>query len=286
MDITTDQIKAFLEISRKGSFSGAALHLGLTQAALSLRIKKLEDSIEKSLIIRGKSGLSLTEAGKQFLLFAETFEGLEKEYLGNLLQAGEGKLTGSLRIGCFSTIGRSLILPSLEKLLADNPDVEFSFFVKETHELSGLLQSGEVDFIFLDQEVKREGVLQDLVGFEEFVFVTGKKNKNQEIFLNHDENDLMSFKYFEAIGQPRERLRRRFLDEIYSVMDGVVADLGVSVLPYHLAVEKKGMVVPSPRKKLKSPVYLCYKKRSYYTKLFHAAREAMEEHLKKHLAQS
>lgn len=285
MNFTTDQVIAFIEVARKGSFSKAALQLGVTQAALSLRIKKLEDSLEKSLFVRDKSGVSLTEAGKEFLLFAETFEGLANEYLGNLIKTPGDQITGNLRIGCFSTIGRSLVLPAVSHLLRTNPAIDFSYHIRETHELQRLLLSGEVDMILLDQEIKREGIEHEFLGFEEFVFITSKKSQGSEIHLNHDENDLMSYKYYEAIGEKKERLKRRYLDEIYSVMDGVAAGLGVSILPYHLASERKDILIPTPKKRLKSPVYLCYKKRSYYTRLFRTAKEVIYEHFTKTLNQ-
>lgn len=281
MNFSTEQIQAFLEVTRKGSFSKAATSLGITQAALSIRIKKLEESLEKSLIIRGKAGLTISEAGREFLSFAETFESLAVEYLGQSNKTSQ--LSGNLRVGCFSTIGRSLVLPSLNKLLIENEDISFTFIIKEIHELYPLLQSGEVDIIFLDHQLQKDGFEQHLLGFEEYVFVSGKKKKNQEIYLNHDENDLTSFKYYESIGQKKIKLKRRYMDEIYSVLDGVANNLGVSVLPIHLAEEDKRIVVPHPNKKLKSPVYICYKRRSYYTKVFQEALAAMEKSIKEKL---
>lgn len=283
MNISTEQIEAFLEVSRKGSFSKAALSLGLTQAALSIRIKKLEENLEKSLIIRGKSGLSISEAGRDFLVFAETFESLKNEYIGGTSDGSQ--LSGNLRVGCFSTIGRSLVLPSLQKLLCENQEVSFSFIIKEIHELYPLLQSGEVDIILLDHEFERDGFIQSFLGYEEYVFVSGKKKKNQDIYLNHDENDLTTYKYYESIGQKKSKLRRRYMDEIYSVLDGVATGMGVSVLPIHLAVADPRIIVPHPSKKLKSPVYVCYKKRSYYTRLFQQSLEAIEVFLKHNLKQ-
>lgn len=283
MNISTEQIQAFLEVSRKGSFSKAALGLGLTQAALSIRIKKLEENLEKSLIIRGKSGLSITEAGQDFLVFAETFESLKNEYLGT--SKDSSKLSGNLRVGCFSTIGRSLVLPALQKILCENDNVSFSFIIKEIHELYPLLQSGEVDIILLDHEFERDGFIQTFLGFEEYVLVTGKKKKNQDIYLNHDENDLTTYKYYESIDQKKTKLKRRYLDEIYSVLDGVAVGMGVSVLPIHLANEDSRIVVPTPNKKLKSPVYVCYKRRSYYTNLFQKSLESIEEFMKNKLRQ-
>ncbi len=283
MDIATEQIKTFLEIVRKGSFSKAAVSLGITQAALSIRVRKLEETLEKTLMIRAKSGLTLTEAGRDFQEFAEAFEVLQNEYTHKKVSSG---LSGELRIGCFSTIGRSLVLPAINKLLRDHESIKFSFMVREVRELFPLLQAGEVDIIFLDHELARDGVVQEFLGNEEYVFVTGKKRQNQHIFLNHDPNDPMSFKYFEALGQKKIRLERRYLDEIYSVLDGVSMGIGVSVLPIHLAIDHRGVLIPQPNKKLKSPVYICYKQRAFYPKVVSEAINILKETMSKKLKTS
>lgn len=281
MNIVTDQITAFLEIVRKGSFSKAASSLGITQAALSIRIRKLEEQLEKTLIIRAKSGLTLSEAGREFQEFAESFEVLQNEYIGK--KSGTA-LSGELKIGCFSTIGRSLVLPALQTLLRNHPDIQLTFVIREVRELFPLLQAGEVDLIFLDQPLARDGLVQEYLGDEEYVFVTGKKRMNQHIYLNHDPSDLMSFKYYEALGQKKIRLERRYLDEIYSVLDGVAMGIGVSVLPIHLAKSYKGIVVPHPQKKLKSPVYLSYKQRAFYPRVVTEAIQILKTSLGKQLS--
>lgn len=62
--------KTFLEVIASGNFVNAARRLNVTQSAVSLRIKKLEDLLGQPVFDRVKSGTELTAAGRQFERFA------------------------------------------------------------------------------------------------------------------------------------------------------------------------------------------------------------------------
>ena len=223
MNISREHAKAFLALTRKKSFSTAAETLGITQAALSIRIQRLEDELQHTLIVRSKTGATLTEAGKKFFSYCEMIEGLELEFLDDFTEDNK-KLKGAIRIGSFSTIGRSIVLPVFQNLLRDNSQVHFSYMMKELNELPDLLMSSEMDFIFMDRPLDKEGIESHYLGDEEYVFISSATHQtNQDIYLNHDEKDMMSFRYFDFINQPIKQLKRKFLDEIYSVIDGVAA---------------------------------------------------------------
>jgi LysR family transcriptional regulator, flagellar master operon regulator len=64
--------RTFLAIVEAGTFVRAAERLNITQAAVSARIRSLEDQLRRPLFIRGKTGASLTPAGEQFLRYAPT----------------------------------------------------------------------------------------------------------------------------------------------------------------------------------------------------------------------
>lgn len=282
MKIPSDYLHGFLEICRRRNLTAAAKHLGLTQAALTLRLKNLENLLEETLLIRQKSGVILTEAGVRLLEHAELLEGLEKECLADLHH--EGEVMGTLRVGTFSTIGRSLVLPALTPFLSSHSKVGFHFAVRELRELPSLLHSGEMDIIFLDKELSREGIENTLLGYEEYVFITSKTHKNtSDIYLNHDEEDLMSFRYWENLGEPKKRLNRRFLDEIYSVIDGVADGIGVSILPRHLVNEDSRIKIVTPKKFLSSPVYMVTKKRAYRPRYMQIALDTLTQNLSKTL---
>ena len=68
MQITN--LRTFIAIARAGGFHSAAEQLNITQAAVSARIKALEEHLGQRLFDRGRSGAALTAAGKQFQLHA------------------------------------------------------------------------------------------------------------------------------------------------------------------------------------------------------------------------
>src|ERR1700681_4745829 len=71
VSMTFEQMKIFLEAAHFGSFTYAAERLGLTQSAVSVSIKKLEEKHDVSLFDRSGRRLMLTEAGQVLLNEAE-----------------------------------------------------------------------------------------------------------------------------------------------------------------------------------------------------------------------
>lgn len=71
--------KTFLEVLTTGNFKGAATRLFVTQSAVSLRIKRLEEELGREVFLRNKSGVFLTPAGYQFERFARSMVKLWEE---------------------------------------------------------------------------------------------------------------------------------------------------------------------------------------------------------------
>lgn len=283
MNISRDHAKAFLALTRKRSFSAASEFLGITQAAISIRIQRLEEELQHTLVIRNKTGAGLTDAGKKFLIYCEMIEELEREFLDDFTEDNK-QLKGALRIGTFSTIGRSIVLPVFHSFLRENSQIHFTYMMKELDELPELILNAQLDFVFLDQPFKKEGIESIYLGDEEYVFITSSGSQNnQDIFLNHDEKDMMSYRYFDHLNRPAKQLKRKYLDEIYSVIDGVAEGWGVSVLPEHLIKNDKRIKILNPKKKLASPVYLCFRSRPYYPRVFESALELMKKEIPKRL---
>ncbi|MCC6714201.1 MAG: LysR family transcriptional regulator [Gammaproteobacteria bacterium] len=64
--------RTFLEIVAAGNFARAAERLHVTQTAVSMRVRTLEELLGRKLFVRNKSGASLTTAGEQFMRYAPT----------------------------------------------------------------------------------------------------------------------------------------------------------------------------------------------------------------------
>lgn len=278
MKIAANSLEAFLAVARAAHFSRAAESLSISQSALSQRILNLESQLETTLFVRDRAGARLTPEGEELLRYAQAQESLEEEFLASRKNEG---FSGSLRVGGFSSITRSMLLPALAPLCRQHP-LRLSIFSREMSQLPDLLRQGEADLVVLDHALEREGVKAELLGYEENVLVRSRKWQKKPVaaadfFLDHDAEDLTTQRYLQKFGarkdQAGRKIERRFLDEVYNLVEGVRLGLGQAVLSRHLLEGDKELEIVDPEKVLKTPVWLHYPEQAYYPKLHMAARE-------------
>lgn len=260
MKLSSIQLNAFYAVAQMGSFSKAADKLNITQSALSQRILNLEHELGTALFIRDSSGLKNTETGNRLLMYCQSQFALENEFLENL-----GAETGGiLRIAGISSVMRSIILEKLVPLLNSNPKLGLDFKTRELNELEPALRSGATDYIISTTKIEKADLECFSIYTEENVLVQKKGYKGPRIYLDHDEHDQTTFEYLKST-----KIQRRFLDDIYGIIDGVKLGLGLAVVPAHLIKNHKDIEVIEPHKKAKCTVYVHYFAQSYYTKLHH-----------------
>jgi LysR family transcriptional activator of nhaA len=109
-------LRYFHAIASEGNLTRAAEHLHISQSALSLQLKKLEESLGHALFLRQNKRLVLTEAGKIALDYAEMIFKSGEEMLGTLQREGSGPRR-VLRVGAVSTLSRNFLLAFLQPAL-------------------------------------------------------------------------------------------------------------------------------------------------------------------------
>src|SRR5450830_1815755 len=99
MDFT--QLRAFIAVAREGNLTRAAETLHVTQPAVSLQIKLLQERLQLALFIRTSGGMKLTNEGSKLLPLAERVLQTLQEFHqhANALHTSAGNLTGTLAIG-------------------------------------------------------------------------------------------------------------------------------------------------------------------------------------------
>jgi len=266
MKIPSANLNAFYILSQERNFSKAAKVIGLSQPAFSQRIKALEAYFESTLIIREKNNIQLTDIGQRLLRYTEVQKRIEDEFLETILSsADENELSGQIRIAGFSSINRSILIPTISPILNENPKLSIQIFTSELRELPSLLFSSKADFILHNKEIKKEGIRNIFLGFEENVLVEAKNAINKDIFLDHDETDPTTSSYFKLLGKDSPK-HKRYLDDVYGLLDGVKLGLGSAILPKHL-VEKEFMKIKNKKISLRVPVFLSFQEAPYYTTL-------------------
>ncbi len=266
MKLNSSQLEAFFIIAKLLNFTKAAEALYVTQSALSQRIAKLEEDLGTALFIRDRTSIRLTAAGEQVLRYCQFNEAVESELLAKLRDTNED-LAGVLRIGGFSSINRSLVIPSLKKIMNKNPRLSIQLITKELQDLSSLLKSAEADYVFTNKKSDSPNIESLFLGYEENVLVKLKKAPDTEIYLDHDETDPTTKGYCSQNKIAFKPLNMRYLDDVYGLVDGVKNGFGKAVLPLHLIKNETSLEILHPKKILRVSVYLQFFVQPFYRRV-------------------
>lgn len=120
-EMNYNHLRYFWAVAHDGNLTRTAAKLNLSQSALSVQIRKLEDRLGHPLFERRGRQLHLTEAGRITLDYADTIFDAGKNLLGTLRQRGRPRQV--LRVGALATLSRNFQLQFLSPLLRQ-PDVE------------------------------------------------------------------------------------------------------------------------------------------------------------------
>src|SRR6202048_1708211 len=171
------QIRSFLSIAETLHFGRTAEMIHLSQPALSLQIRALEDEIGVRLFERNRRKTALTAAG---VAFREEVTGALlrlDQAVHNAKLAAKGKL-GILRIGFISTAGNEIVPTIIRQFRELNAEVEFSLRNILTIDQIQMLEAGSLDIGFLRLPLGGHSQLEVVtVHREPFVLVVPSHHK-------------------------------------------------------------------------------------------------------------
>src|ERR1700678_471512 len=171
------QIRSFLSIAETLHFGRTAEMIHLSQPALSLQIRALEEEVGVRLFERNRRKTTLTAAGVAFRDDATAALSQLEQATRRARLAASGKL-GLLRIGFVSTAGSQIVPNLVRQFRKSNPEVEFSLRNILTAEQVRMLESGALDIGFLRLPIGEQSALDVVtVHREPFVLVVPSSHK-------------------------------------------------------------------------------------------------------------
>ena len=140
------QLRAFCHAARHGSITQAAESLGLSQPAVSVHVRELENELDAILFDRGGPGVALTSAGKRLWELAEPLvrgmDGLSVNFMERL----DDTISGRIQLAA-SVAGAAFILPPYIKQFRDRyPEIRLRVKNRPSNEGVKLLLADEVEF--------------------------------------------------------------------------------------------------------------------------------------------
>jgi DNA-binding transcriptional LysR family regulator len=145
-------VEGFVEVARRGNLSRAAEALYVTQPALTARLRSLEDELGAELFVRGRRGMTLTDAGRAFLPYAQRALASLRDgsgLVGELASGGAGELT----LGAAPAISTYVLPALLVRFTARHPRVRLVVRTGHSEEIVEMAVRGEIE-IGLTRELR------------------------------------------------------------------------------------------------------------------------------------
>lgn len=148
-------LRSFVTVAETGGVTRAAARLHLTQSAVSMQLKRLEESVGQPLIDRSGRGVALTGQGELLLSYARRMVALNDEAWGRLTG---GAFEGEITLGVPADIVYPHIPDVLRRFAVEYPRVKVALVSSYTRKLLALRARGEADLILTTETGAERGV--------------------------------------------------------------------------------------------------------------------------------
>ncbi|WP_108483324.1 LysR family transcriptional regulator [Oceaniglobus ichthyenteri] len=147
LDMTA--LRSFVAVAETGGVTKASGFLNLTQSAVSMQLKRLEENMGISLIDRSARSVALTSAGEQLLSYARRMLDLNDEVIARMTGTS---YEGEIIVGLPHDIVHPAIPPVLQRFAVDFPRVRVQLKSSHTRRLKQMFARGECDFILTTED--------------------------------------------------------------------------------------------------------------------------------------
>ncbi len=240
------QLRAFVAISDSGTFTAGAQRVNVTQAAISMQIRQLENETGARLFIRAPRRVILTEAGEHLLLRARQ---ILREHDAALDEIAElaGAERGRLRIGTASAMVTTDALPTiLRGVRKQHTSAEITVHSGTSEVLVQQVLAGELDIAFVSLPVEARGIQTERLSEDQLVAIASPKHR----LAKHETISPYTLAGERLILGERGGNTRRLIDQFFAqagvsltvamelsrqaaIRRMVEEDMGVGIVPLH-----------------------------------------------------
>lgn len=168
--LTLRHFRYFDALAQHGHFGRAAEACGVSQPALSIQMKELEEIVGLQLVERSARQVRLTGFGEVFLLRVRDILRAVEE-LASLARTGSEELSGRLRVGVIPTVAPYLLPKVIQGLSERFPDLDLRLREAVTQKLVGDLIEGRLDVAIVALPISEPSLEEQQLFTEEFVLV-------------------------------------------------------------------------------------------------------------------
>lgn len=252
-------LATFRLVIQRGSFSAAADLLGISQPAVSLQIRQLEQSLQTRLVERTGRGIKPTAAGQALLVHGERIQQAVDEAIRSVSEFSHD-VSGTITLGTGATACIHLLPPLLQQLGRDYPLLRVGVTTGNTLDIVRAIEENRLDMGLVTLPVSGRALDVTPVMDEEFVFIASLDQQDGFQSLTPAALHAQPFIAFESGSGTRALIDGWFaaegriltpvmqLGSIEAIKRMVRAGLGYSIVPrmaVDLAADREGLCMMS-----------------------------------------
>src|SRR3954462_7409781 len=180
IQMTLRQLRYFDALARHGHFGRAAEACSISQPALSMQIKEMEETLGGVLLERSARQVSLTKFGEEIVQHVrEILRSVDE--LGDYARASRDRFAGRLRIGMIPTIAPYLLPRVIAELTRVHPELDIQVREALTPKLIQELSEGRLDTAILALPVSEPSFTEVALFREDFLLVRPRKDEGTPV---------------------------------------------------------------------------------------------------------
>lgn len=172
MKLTLRQMEIFLNVVKSGHLTNVAKDMSLSQSAISMSIKELENILGRPVFDRINKKLVLNEVGRAF---HKEIDPIFKKLSDIEYEFKNSENKGMIRVGASTTIVDYLMPSIICSYMSSYPDVKITLKEGNTQEIADMIKEGSIDIGFVEGFVSGSDIIKEKIGVDELLLVTENK---------------------------------------------------------------------------------------------------------------
>ena len=174
-------MEIFLNVVKSGHLTNVAKEMKLSQSAISMSIKEMENILGRPVFDRINKKLILNEVGRAFykeiVPIFKKLSDIEYEFKNSLNK-------GMIRVGASTTIVDYLMPPIICNYMNNYPDVKISLKEGNSKKIIDMIKEGSIDVGFVEGLITDPEIISEKIGVDELIVVTADPELTDQYYID------------------------------------------------------------------------------------------------------
>lgn len=178
---TIRQIELFISVSQSNTLIDVANEFNMSQSAISMSLKELENNLEEKLFERVGKKLLLNERGRLFLKEVKPLFIALKDIHQKFSQ---NHFNGEIYIGASLTVAHYIMPALMSSYMKKRENCSIKLKMANTKDIVSMVEKAEIDLGFIEGEIESSSITRNVIATDELIVVSSDPSMEKECYID------------------------------------------------------------------------------------------------------